>query len=298
MNIQEQKIEIEAEDGRVLAGLLVAPETPVRSAVMSPAVAIPKERYLHFARAGAAQGAAVLVFDYRAQGASVQGHIRDDHAGLRDWGRLDMPAAIATLDRHYPDLPMVGIHHSVGAWVLGLASNHSRLCRHAFLCSGWGHGNSKPLPFRLVEMFFWHVYGPSCVRLFGHIPKGGPWKGEPVNATLFAQWKAWCHQATCDRATIAGGPDKPHYYDEVTTPIRSFGYHDDPIANRTTVPMVLSLYRNADSEEIWAAPEDFGVDKIGHHGLLSRKCAKAWIPVWEWALGGSVSMERPLTVRP
>ncbi|MCA9706070.1 MAG: hypothetical protein KDK70_09505 [Myxococcales bacterium] len=285
MEPKEQEITIETKDGRTLSGLLVEPEEPRISVIVSPAVAIPKERYLNFAKAGAARGAAVLLYDYRAQGASVQGDIRKDLAGFGEWGRLDMPAAIRRLDQLHPKLEMVGVHHSVGGWIMGLADNHDRLSRNAFVCVGWGYWKLKPLPFRYVEMFFWHLYGPSCVRLFGHIPQGGLWKGEPINPQLFAQWKAWCHSPECSPAVLAGGADQPHHYDEVTAKIRSFGYRDDPIANEKTVPMVLSVYPKAECEEAWAAPSDFGLAKIGHEGLFSRKAAKAWAPVWDWLLG-------------
>lgn len=287
MSAKEQTIDIETEDGRVLSGLLVEPQEPRMTIVISSAVAIPKERYLNFAKAGVDRGAAVLMYDYRSQGASVRGDIREDLADFSHWGRLDMPAAIRCLDERYPDLEMAGLHHSVGGWIMGLADNHDRLCRNAFVCAGWGYWKLKPLPFRYVEMFFWHLYGPSCIKLFGHIPQGGLWKGTPLNPRLFANWKEWCHSAECSPAVLAGGAEQPHHYDEVRAPIRSFGYRDDPIANGKTVPLVLAQYPNAQTEEVWAAPGDFGLPAIGHEGLFSRKASKAWTPVWDWLLESS-----------
>lgn len=282
MDIREQKIDIETKDGRTLSGLLVQPEQPRFCVLVSSAVGIPKERYLNFAKEGAARGAAVLMFDYRAQGASLKGDIRKDLAAFSEWGRLDMSAAIRHLDQLHPKLEMVGVHHSVGGWILGLAENQDRLSRHAFVCVGWGYHKLKPLGFRTAEMFFWYIYGPSCLGLFGHIPKGGLWKGEPLNPRLFKEWKAWCHTPECTPAVLAGGPDEPHYYDKVTAPIRSFGYSDDPIANKKTVPLVLKVFPNAERDTVWATPSDFGLAKIGHEGLFSRKAAKGWTPVWDW----------------
>jgi predicted alpha/beta hydrolase len=90
MDIREEKIEITARDGRVLSGLLIAPETPTSSVLVSPAVAIRKELYIRFAREGAARGAAVLLYDYRGQGGSAGPDIRTDHVRFSEWGRLDM----------------------------------------------------------------------------------------------------------------------------------------------------------------------------------------------------------------
>jgi predicted alpha/beta hydrolase len=282
MEFQEKAIEIETKDGRTLAGSLVAPEDPKLSVLISSAVAIPKERYLNFAKELAARGAAVLVYDYRAQAASVKGDIRKDLAGLTDWGRWDMDAAVRKLDQLYPSLEMAAVHHSVGGWVLGLCESQARIARHAFICAGWGYIKLKPLPFRAVEMFFWYVYGPLCIKRHGHIPKGGLWKGEAINPKFFAEWKAWCHTPAPTPEFIAGGPGQPQFFADVKAPIRSFAYSDDPIANPRTVPMILSLYPNADTKEVWATPKDHGLDKIGHEGLFSRKARPAWTPVLDW----------------
>jgi predicted alpha/beta hydrolase len=289
MDVSEQKIDIKTQDGRVLAGLLVKPEKPSVSVLVSPAVAIPKERYLAFAREGAARGAAVLLYDYRSQAGSALPDLTKDLACFSDWGRRDMTAAIRHLDGLHPALEMVSVGHSAGGWILGLADNHSRFSRHTFLCVGWGYWKLKPLGFRSLEMFFWHIYGPLCLKLYGHIPKGGAWKGEPLNPKLFAEWKRWCHMPTCEASVLAGGANQPHFYEEITAPIRSFAYRDDPIANERSVPLLLSLFSKAKHETVWASPEDFGLRKIGHEGFLSRKAAKTWEPIWNWVLPTAAS---------
>ncbi len=282
MEIREQNIEIATEDGRKLSGLLLAPESPRLTVLLSPGVAIRKERYLRFAREGAVRGAAVLLYDYRAQGGSIGPELRDDPSTITDWGRHDMPAAIAHLDRLHPELEMAAIGHSAGAWIVGLAHNHARISRHAFLCAGWAYWRLKPLEFRALELFFWYVYGPACLRLFGKVPKGGPWQGEPLSPALFHAWKAWCHSPTCDPALLAGGAGQPEHYREVKAPIRGFAYSDDPIANPRTVPLFMAVYPSAQQQTIWATPEEFGLAKIGHEGLFSRRSAKAWAPVWDY----------------
>ena len=63
MTIQEEKVQVATRDGRALSALLVKPEGPSLTVLMSPGVVIPKERYLTFAKAGAERGAAVLIYD-------------------------------------------------------------------------------------------------------------------------------------------------------------------------------------------------------------------------------------------
>lgn len=280
--LREEPLDIIAADGRRLSGLLVTPSSPRRSILVSSAVAIPKERYLPFARDAAARGAAVLVYDYRSQGHSVQGDISEDLASLVDWGHLDMDAAIRALDQRYPDIEMTAVEHSIAAWILGLCQAQHRIDRHAFVCAGWGYWKLKPPTFRCVEMFFWHVYGPLQIRRHGHVPKGGLWKGEALNRRFFADWKQRCHSAECSPDIIAGGSALPHHFAAVRAPIRSFAYSDDPIANPRTVPMILSLYPAAQREAVWATPADHGLASIGHEGLFSRRAARAWTPVLDW----------------
>ena len=283
MTVQEQKIQVTTKDNRVLSALLIEPESPSLAVLMSPGVAIPKERYLNFAKAGAARGAAVLIYDYRGQAASVQGDIRTDRTGFSEWGRFDMTAAIAELDRRFPQLKMVAMGHSAGGWIVGLAENYDRIAKHIFLCVGWAYHKLKPLPFRWIESFFWHVYGPACLGVYGHIPKGGLWRGEAINPQLFAEWKAWCHVPQCTFELLAGGADKSHGYDRISAPIDSFAYRDDPIANERTVPIFLNMFPRSNHNTIWASPADFGLDRLGHDGVFSRKAAEAWKPVWDSA---------------
>jgi predicted alpha/beta hydrolase len=268
----------------MLSGLLLEPERPHMSVVVSAGVAIRKERYLRFAREGAARGAAVLLYDYRAQGGSAGPDLRKDLADFSDWGRLDMPAAINHLHQLHPDLKMAAVGHSAGGWITGLADNYHLITRHAFICVGWAYIKLKPLSFRMMERFMWHVHGPMCLTLFGYVPKGGPWQGEPLNQKLFREWKRWCLSPTVDAALLAGGPNEPQFYDKITAPIRSFAYRDDPIANERTVPIFLEMFPKAEREAIWAAPGDFGLKKIGHDGLFSGKAAKAWAPIWDWVI--------------
>jgi predicted alpha/beta hydrolase len=287
LQVRRRKIDIERKDGRKLSAFVVEPERQRLCVLISPGVGIPKENYFLFAREGAKRGAAVLLFDYRGQGASALPDVHKDLADFTDWGRLDLVAAIDTLGAHYPNLEMVYVGHSAGGWIAGLAENHGRTSRYCFVCAGWGYWRLKPLWFKPLELFFWHAYGPLCMGLYGYIPQGGLWRGEALNPKLFHQWKVWCHSPRCEASILAGGPGQMHYFDQIAAPIRSLAYRDDPIANERTVPMLLAVYANAEHEVSWAAPEDFGLPKIGHKGLFSRRAAIAWGPIWDWIVPAS-----------
>lgn len=287
--MREHSIEIQASDGRKLSGLIVEPKRPRQALLVSPATGVKKEYYLRLAREGAALGVAVLLYDYRGQGKSAGADVKKDLVDFQDWGRLDLPAAIACLHSLYPELEMSAVGHSAGAWIVGLAHNQARISRHAFVCAGWCYWRLKPSWFSAFELSLWHVYGPACVALLGYVPRGGPWRGEPLNPRLFETWKKWCHSSRCDASVLAGGEGEGHFFDRVTAPIRSFGYSDDPIANERSIPQLLSCYPNAKSDVVVKRPEDFSLARIGHDGVFRSRAVRARAPIWEWLLSSSVA---------
>ncbi len=272
-----EELEIEARDGRRLAAVLIRPQHPSRAVLFSPGTAVRKEQYIHFARYGAERGAAVLLYDYRSQGASTARSVKNDRADFLDWGQLDFPAALDMLHRSFPDLPLTTMGHSAGGLILGLADNHVLAERHIFLAACWPYWKDKPLKFSSQELFLWLAYGPVCNKLFGYIPKGGLWKGESVNPKLFSTWKRWC---------MSPSPVEfaQEQYRQVTSPIRAFCFNDDPIATRSNVSKLLDAFEQAPHDQVWLNPQDFGLTKLGHQGIFSRRSRNAWAPIWDWAL--------------
>lgn len=272
--IYEERIWIKARDNRPLSAVLIRPATPSRVVVFSPGTAVSKEAYVNFARSGAARGFAVLLYDYRSQGASLTGAAKDETSDFLDWGKLDLTGAIETAYRLFPRIPIATMGHSAGGQILGLADNQARCDRHVFIAVCWPYWRDKSLSFVPAELLFWYGYGPACIKLFGHLPKGGLWRGESLNPKLFRMWKRWC---TSPEPSDLQGYD----YEAVKSPIAAFGFVDDPIATKRNTPKMLRMFANAPCEEVWLDPARFGLRHLGHQGVFSRAAKAVWTTIWD-----------------
>ncbi len=291
--VRETPVRFTAADGYELAGLWVVPDGPApdapRAAVLiSSGTGFPKEYYRRFATYGAQQGAACFLYDYRGIGESAPADLAAMEMDYTDWGRWDLPAAIATLRAAYPDAPTAHIGHSVGGHFLGFASNQDELHRHAFVCVGSGYWAKHFWASRPMELLFWWSYGPAYLAWKGYIPGGGLWGGTALPRGVFTTWRRWCTQPRYFLDELEGRL-KPHHFSAVRAPIRSFIYADDPIATSETARDLIAVYPNAPAEIVVRRAEEYGLRRIGHAGLFRRTNAPAWEEIWRWALDHSAS---------
>ena len=198
-----------------------------------------------------------------------------------DWGRLDLPAAIETLQARAKALPLTHLAHSVGGHFIGLAPNQSALARHAFVCVGsgfWGHHKPHYIP---AAMLFWWGVGTYCLMRFGYIRPTLAWRGAPLPPQVFKDWRRWAHRRRyhtgdmAERFSLNG-------FDAVRAPIRSWLYNDDPIATPKAEQTILSIYPNARKETVIADPGDYQLHRIGHDGAFRKGREALWEEWWDW----------------
>jgi predicted alpha/beta hydrolase len=271
-----------ASDGRVLAGLLLAAEHPRGALVVNAATGFRREFYLKFAAYCAQRGYHTLVYDYRGIGASVLTPLASEPARMAQWALLDMAAALAWLAARFPLLPRATLGHSVGGQLIGCMPNHAQAHAHLMIAASTGYWRRQRAPFRYVALFFWKVYGPLMLRLFGYVPRGLAWSGESLPRGVFLQWRKWC----LDPAPFGPGLD-PDMHDsqfaEVRVPLLAWGFSDDPIATPQAVDALLVSYANAAVERRWTTPAEAGVRAIGHHGFFSERHRDSlWRAALDW----------------
>ena len=92
-----QPITLTASDGRALGGLLLEAASARGALCLNGATGFKREFYLKFAAYCALRGYHALVYDYRGIGVSARVPLAAESARMSDWGRLDMPAALAAL---------------------------------------------------------------------------------------------------------------------------------------------------------------------------------------------------------
>lgn len=275
-------VTLEARDGRQLAGLLLSAARARGALSINAATGFRREFYLRFAHYCAARGYHALVYDYRGIGASAIQPLTRESACMSDWGRLDMPAALALLAQRFPQLPLAVLGHSVGGQLIGCMPNQSRARAFVMIATSTGYWRRQRVPFRYQALIFWKVYGPWMLHRLGYVPRGVVWAGESLPREVFLQWRRWCLSPQLLGAGLDPALDERDFA-AVRAPLLSCGFSDDPIATRAAVEALLRSYPNAQLERRWTTPREAGVRRIGHHGFFAE-CHRdsLWRGVLDW----------------
>jgi predicted alpha/beta hydrolase len=264
-----QPVALTARDGRTLAGLLLEAPHGRGALSLNSATGFKREFYLKFALYCVQRGYHTLVYDYRGIGASARTPLSTEAARMSDWGRLDMPAALESLARRFPGLPLVTLGHSVGGQLIGCLPNQALARAHVMIAVSTGYWRRQRVPFRYQALVFWKLYGPLMVRRLGYVPRGVVWSGEPLPRGVFLQWRAWC----LNPAPYGSQLDADLHDSEfaaVRAPVLTVSFSDDPIATPAAVEALLASYPNARFERRPIRPADVGVRAIGHHGFFAE----------------------------
>jgi len=277
-----QPLTLVARDGRELGGLLLQASAPRGALAVNGATGFRREFYLKFADYCAERGYHTLVYDYRGMGSSARRPLAAEDARMSDWGRLDMPAALAALAARFAPLPLATVGHSVGGQLIGCLPDPALACAHVMVATSTGYWRRQRVPFRYLALTLWKVYGPLMLALRGYVPRGRVWSGEALPRGVFLQWRKWC----LDPAAFGPQLDadfRDSHYDEVRVPILALGFSDDPIATPAAVEALLASYRGARLERRWITPAEAGVRHIGHHGFFSERHRDTlWRAALDW----------------
>ena len=278
---------LSACDGYGLAATVYQPSEPKAAVLISSATGVPQGLYKRLARHGAQRGFACLTYDYRGMAQSAPRDLSASGIDIMDWARLDFPAALDEAASLATGKPLYTIGHSVGGHLLGFAGNWSKSSANAFICTGTGYWGAHHPSYVPMAMFFWLAYGPACLALRGHIPAGGLWGGEALPPQIFKQWRRWAFKPDYFGAELDAL--EPHYFDEINTPIRNWGFADDTLASPRSQADLMKLYTAAAQETVRKAPADYGLRKIGHAGAFRKGCEAFWDEVFDWleASGGA-----------
>ncbi len=245
-----EAIEIRAADGRLLGGSLTRPAGDARAAVViAGANGVPQRFYAGTAEALAGAGLAVLRFDYRGLGASRAVAPRQEPASMRDWGALDVAAAIDHLAERYPDRPLHLLGHSAGGWLPGFAGNTAKLASILTVASQSGYWRLWPWPQRALIATFWFAVLPASVAVFGYLPRWVLGGGESLPRGVARQWARW------GRSAEFLGRDATPGFDAFRGRLLALAVvGDDFYAPRAAVERFAGFYGGAQTREV----RDFG----------------------------------------
>jgi predicted alpha/beta hydrolase len=267
-------VQLRAQDGYELAGSFHAADgekAPRRVAVVHCGAGIPARRYQNFAAFLARAGMPALTYDYRGIGQSRPGSLRGYAAELEDWSEYDCAAAIAWLRARFPDTEIVGIAHSVGAWVVGGAGNAAEQARLVLIGGHTGYyGDYRPL-YRLPMALLWHAVMPAMTHLLGYFPGRRLGLGEDIPAKIALQWAArrspQLGRTVSDRARML-----LERCAALQRPALLVSVSDDAFATPAGMQRLMAYYpRLYPVQHLRFTPADAGVRRIGHFGFFSRR---------------------------
>ncbi len=279
--INIKKLPIRCVDGFELIGSLYEPKD-VRAAIMiAPATGIKRSFYHTFANYLKAHDYAVLTFDNRGIGDSINGDLNRCDASLVNWGQLDMTAVLNSLKQLYPDMPYHLIGHSAGGQLAGLMSNaHDLTSMFNVGCSSGSLKYAK-YPFKLMSSFWLNIYIPFNNFLFKHTKSHWVGMGEPLPKRVGQEWRRWCNA----KGYIKVDLDKrisQHLYHDLSLPSMWLHAADDDIANDDTVKDMIRVFKKIDAEVIKINPNDYGYKDIGHMKFFSSKRQALWHHALTW----------------
>lgn len=273
-----QAMTLRAGDGHELAAQHFSPPGEPRGAVLIvPAMGVRQSFYAPLAQWLAAQGLAVLTFDYRGIGQSRRGSLRGLRADLMTWAGLDCAAALAQARELAPGRPLAWIGHSLGAQLLPFVPGHAQVDRVVTIAAGSGYWRENAPRLRRGVWWLWYVAAPLALRLCGYFPGRRLRKIGDLPHGVMEQWRRWCLDP--DYAVGAEGEPARRAFASVRTPITALSFTDDEFMSARSTTSLLGFYCNAPKREVRVAPADAGLARIGHFGFFAAdRAASLWQP--------------------
>lgn len=278
--MREIHLTLVAADGHPLAATAFEPAgRPVAAVQINGATGVPRRYYRAYAEFLAAQGFAVLTYDYRGIGGSrYRGH--EDRVRMSRWGSHDLAAGLDWLDRQYPQLPVLAVGHSAGGQLLGLAANNRRVAAALSIASQSGYWGLWPRTLQPVMAALWYAVLPATSTLLGRIPAG--LMGAELPAGVADEWARWCRSPHYV-SDPSGQPIREHFH-AYRGRMRFYAIGDDDFyAPQAAVAALAGFYRRAQTEVLRIEPSEHGLSRIGHFGFFrSGMPAALWQQTADW----------------
>jgi predicted alpha/beta hydrolase len=287
-----QTFEFHAPDGFTLQGRLYGDPAQCPSALLIvSAMGVPQRFYADFAEWLAAQGHAVMTFDYRGVGASRPPQMKHSLKGLDTsidtWAQQDTVAALAWLDAKVAKTtPIHWLGHSLGGQIFGMVPNRERVASVITIGVGTGYWLRQAPLVRGYVWWLWFVVAPLAMKVCGYFPGKRLKKVGDLPLGVMQQWRRACLNR--DYLVGLGGEKMRGDYAAVRTPILSLSFTDDEYMSARNTADMHAFYAGAPREMRRIAPQDIGAKRIGHFGFFrDRFAATLWPQVAQWLNAGA-----------
>ena len=287
-NIRTRGIAFESRDGFLLQGEWHSADRDSGqdeyAVIVSPGMGIPSRFYRPFARHLAEKGLAVFLFDFRGIGWSAVEDLRRLNADATTWGQFDLSSAIDRAFELSGGKRLVGIGHSFGGSIFGLADNVSDLSKQVHVCSQSGYYGHFDWKTRLYMLFNIHLAMPLLTRALGYYPAHWLSGSEALPAGFVSEWSAWCLSKNYfmdEKFNVKREGSHASY----KGPLLSLSFTDDAFATPESVDAMAAFYENSQVERRHLRPADFSASSFGHFEVFKRGNGRlVWDLIAEWAV--------------
>lgn len=268
---RESTVVFTAADGTELVGGWYEPDESPRGAVLIvPAMATPATYYGPFASWLRERGFAVLTFDYRGFGASLEGSMRDVDADVMHWAG-DARDALTHLADWAEGLPVTWIGHSLGGQLVPFAE-YDRLSKIITVAAGSGYWRLLPRRIRHGYALLGKVLVPISTALWGYYPGGRLRLMGDVPAGVMRRWTRWCFHPDY----VVGAEGAHARFAKMPTPIAAFSFTDDEFMTDRCIAALHRWFTNSSVVSMRYTPDQLGVSGMGHFGFFRERRAALW----------------------
>jgi predicted alpha/beta hydrolase len=266
-----------AADGRTLVGRLHHPATaPDLAVVLHGGAGFPARFYQDFASwLSRTHRAAVLTYDYRDFGWSLDRPLAQSEARLSDWGIKDQSAALTFLKRRFPTLPPRVLAHSLGGQWLAFHEDVASIDRVVAVASGPGFWRDHPWPMLPKVLAFWWLVGPVAAKLTGYMPGRLLGLGADIPGAVYWEWRKLCLKPDYHVSEWGHSYPQPHL-DDARFKLTLVPIADDIVIAPHMVRKLPRFYPHARVCETLLDPVQLGVKTIGHAGAFLTRNRACW----------------------
>lgn len=237
--------------------------------LLSPANGVPARFYLPFARWLAAEGFTTLTWDWRGLGDTAPTTLRGFDADMLDWATLDQPAVLDWAFARYAQ-PMIGIGHSFGGQVFGMAGHPERFAKIILFGASNAYWRLWPVAMR-YPFRAWITAMRAATAVAGFLPGKRLGLGADLPAGVARQWLEWCLDPDYHRRWQG--------HAAIKAPVLSYAFSDDRYAPVNARQDLLQRY-GGEKSLLTPRPQDFGLERIGHFDFFRRRNEKILWPAF------------------
>ncbi|MBK6267354.1 alpha/beta hydrolase [Marivirga sp. S37H4] len=277
--ITKRNFSVECEDGFVLKGMLLIPESPKAIIQFNGGTGAKKEFYLPFVKYLAENDYVCCLWDYRGSGDSDVEDLSKCEFSFLDYGIKDMPAIKKYLESEFPELPFMFFGHSVGGQQIGFINKLENVKGMVNFAVSTGYLPYMPLGFRLKSFFLFYIFTPLSSFFTGYVNASRFGIMEDLPTNVVKEWRSWCSQKSYFfDSEFYGKSVSTGNFANYNFPIHVFWATDDPISNKKSVPAYWSNVSSAKGIDFTKlTPAEINKMSIGHFGFFKKRMKeKLW----------------------